>query len=148
VRVHSSLVTAAVFMAGCVPPSYGIFRSARLEAPPDLACVRGVLERTGAASIRFYDAEAGRTLPFQNRGPGFIYEAPGGTYLVQFFIDPEGPVDLLHYAPAERETPISTLRGLRAHLEALDLLLQQECGVDGLMDAIEEECRGVNCSEL
>jgi hypothetical protein len=52
-------------LAGCPPPSYGIFRSATIEAAPDLACVRGLLEGSGAASIEFYDYAGGRRVTWR-----------------------------------------------------------------------------------
>jgi hypothetical protein len=150
-RTRLLLVLVTALFVGCPPPSYGIFRSATIEAAPDLACVRGLLENSGATSIEFYDYEGGRRVTWRglappSHSPSFIYTASGLRYALQFHIDPGLSVVLSHVGFAERDTPASTLRDIRAHLQAVDRGVQGDCEVR-ILSVTKEECRGQNCSD-
>lgn len=145
-----SIVLGAALFMGCPPPSYGIFRSASIAEVPDLACVRDLLGRNGAKPIEFYDHEGGQRITWRglaapSHSPSFLYTASDVRYALQFHIDPGHSIAFRHVGFAEREASASTLRSIRAHLEAVDRALQDQCDVRELLVGLKEECRGENC---
>ncbi len=128
---------ALLSMAGCPPPSYGIFGYANLDSKID-----GTLE--------FDDHEGGRRLTPKGilpptRAQTFSYVVGETRYAFQFVSDAGEPIRYRQYGFAAKSAPLHLLRALREHLETVSRGIQDQCGVRQLVERIREECKGDNC---
>src|SRR6266849_624440 len=142
---------ALLSMAGCPPPSYGIFGYANLDSAPSMECVRRVLSAQKIdGTLEFDDHEGGRRLTPKGilpptRAQTFSYVVGETRYAFQFVSDAGEPIRYRQYGFAAKSAPLHLLRALREHLETVSRGIQDQCGVRQLVERIREECKGDNC---
>jgi hypothetical protein len=147
------IVVLACLLAGCTR-LYGIMRMGYIEAAPDLACVRALLERREEVTGLYVEDSGGsrrltwRGLAPPDSAPTFNYEIARRVYRLRFKIDADRPVRVYHAAYADPDASVSELRDIQSRLISIEGAVQQQCAVPGFVAALEQTCRGEHCDEL
>jgi hypothetical protein len=148
------IVGAVVALSSC-DVTYGVRRTARLEALPDMACVeRAIRETPGVTTVTFEhrgdDSTEATLSGFHATGEFYRYTYQGAKEapifgVVQFMPDWRGYVTFENYTVGMNERPPQKIiDATRPLMHQIESALLQKCGAVNLTQ-VDEVCHGVQC---
>lgn len=134
-----ALFGLAVLLAACDYP-YGVRRTADLDAAPDFACVRRVVETTpNILEVRVMDDSdypGARALKYSGS------DVQGVLRIYMNSLGPHFEQTLTYWNAAP---PQELIDGTRPVMAQIEQRLAEQCGITGLQTRVKETCLAVRC---
>lgn len=145
----ASLLLASMVACDSV---YGVVRRGSVSFPPDVACVKGLLESvTSIASVEYQETQGARRLSLRGSAPPgvihtFSYRGDKIAAALQFFVESNGATLVIHSLSNLNERPQQEfVDATRSVMRTIEKRLETECNMANLTNVITEECKGVKC---
>jgi hypothetical protein len=140
------LSCAIVVVLGC-EREYGVHRTALLQAYPDLACIRGVIERApGIGRVTETSPREPRTTGAPRGSHYFSYEGPSVSAHLAVVAETNGEISLSQtLMQVDSPPPQEMIDATRAVMRSLERQLENDCAMNGLASSTKEFCFRVDC---